>query len=47
MIKIRCRNCKVYFSTHVALKQHRCPVIDEDMTTKELLRRYQDQQKAA
>jgi hypothetical protein len=46
-MKIRCQNCKVIFSNHVALKQHKCPVNQEDMTTKELLSRYREQQKAA
>jgi hypothetical protein len=46
-MKIRCQNCKVIFSTYVALKQHKCSVKDEEMTTKELLSRYKEQQKAA
>ena len=46
-MKICCSECKVIFSNHVALKQHKCPVKYEEMSTKEILSRYREQQKAA
>ena len=46
-MKIYCPECKVNFRNHVALKQHKCPVKYEEMTTKEILSRYRDQQRAA
>jgi len=46
-MKIRCQDCKVLFRNNVALQQHKCPVTDEELTTKEMLSRYREQQKAA
>jgi hypothetical protein len=46
-MKIRCQDCKVLFRNIVALQKHNCPVQNEELTTKEMLSRYRDQQKAA
>lgn len=46
-MKIRCQDCKVLFRNNVALQQHKCLVTDEELTTKEMLSRYREQQKAA